>query len=187
MEYSLRGWTGSGFKVAGNVYDHKERIRRKIEGRWNKELVLIHPKTGDKEVLWTKNPYPEKEEFMYGMSHFMLQFNYFPKRLHNEIAPTDTRWRPDQRCLENGELKEAAKFKDMLEEKQRAVRRWREHNEIEYKPSYFQEEKNEYDDLTYFRYNYKYWEEEREKKDWSRLPDLYSPNLPPEVEEFDKK
>jgi hypothetical protein len=52
---------------------------------------------------------------MYGMSHFSIQLNYFPKRLHNVVAPTDTRRRPDQRALENGDMKTAAAEKERLE------------------------------------------------------------------------
>jgi len=41
--------------------------------------------------------------------------NYFPKRLEGVIAPTDTRRRPDQRALENGDMKLAAAEKERLE------------------------------------------------------------------------
>ena len=127
---------------------------------------------------------------MYGMSHFMLQLNYFPKRLQKTVAPTDTRWRPDQRSLENGEMKTAATYKNMLEEKQRAVRRYREKNNIEYKPAYFYEELNSLDGVMYWKYNYLYFEHDKVKKDWSRLHDIYSPDLPKEIlaaEETDSK
>ena len=42
------------------------------------------------------------------------------------MAPTDTRRRPDQRALENGDMKLATSEKNRLEEKQRAVRKYRE-------------------------------------------------------------
>ena len=71
--------------------------------------------TGHKQVVWTKNPYPEKCEWMYGMSKFHMQANYFPKRLYDQVAKTDTRWRPDQRALENGDMKLAAIQKERLE------------------------------------------------------------------------
>jgi len=58
--------------------------------------------------------------------------------MHNTIAPTDTRRRPDQRHLENGNFKEAAIEKDRLEVKQRLVRKIREENNIEHKPVYFE-------------------------------------------------
>ena len=97
-------------------------------------------------MLWVKLPYPEQWEYMYGMTKFTLQMNYFPKRLRNEIPPTDTRWRPDQRALENGDMKLAGFEKNRLEEKQREVRKYREALEIGYHAVYFDEWKNPDDD-----------------------------------------
>jgi hypothetical protein len=49
-------------------------------------------------------------------------------------------------------------------------------------PAYFEEWKNPEDpEQIYYRYNGKYFEEDRKKRDWSRLPDIYSDFLPPEV------
>jgi oxysterol-binding protein 1 len=124
---------------------------------------------------------------MYGMSHHSLQLNYLPNTLKPLLPPTDTRFRPDQRALENGDLKLAAEEKHRLEEKQRAVRRYNEKHKIEHTPKYFEEWKNPDDpDQVYYRYNGKYFEEDRPKKDWSRLPDIYSDELPPEIVEFEK-
>lgn len=76
----------------------------------------------------------------------------------------------------------------MLEEKQRAVRRYNEKHNIIPKPAYFDEYKNPYDpDPVYYKYNGKYFERDRLSRDWSRLPDIYSDKLPPEVEEFEKQ
>jgi hypothetical protein len=49
-----------------------------------------------------------------------------------------------------------------LEEKQRAIRRYKEKNKISHVPAYFEEWKNP-DDLeqTYYRYNAKYFENDR--------------------------
>lgn len=101
------------------------------------------------------------------------------------IAPTDTRWRPDQRALENGDMVLAASEKNRLEEKQRAVRKYNEKFNIEHKPAYFEEWANPDDNnQIYYVYNNLYWEKDRPVKDWKRLPDLYSENLPREVQEF---
>ena len=121
----------------------------------------------------------------------MIQLNSLPRQLKNVIAPTDTRVRPDQRALENGEMTLAADEKTRLEEKQRSVRKYMEKKKIEHKPSYFEEWKNPDDnDVVYYRYNNLYWEQDRPKKDWARLPDLYSDILPEPVRLFiesDKK
>jgi hypothetical protein len=121
---------------------------------------------------------------MYGMSYHNLQLNYLPNTLRPLLPPTDSRFRPDQRALENGDLKLAADEKHRLEEKQRAIRRYNEKHKIEYRPKYFEEWKNPDDpDQVYYKYNGKYFEHDRPKKDWSHLPDIYGDKLPPEVEE----
>ena len=124
---------------------------------------------------------------MYGMSYHQLQLNYLPEELKDQLAPTDTRFRPDQRALENGDFKSAETEKHRLEEKQRAVRRYNEKHEIETKPYYFDEWKNPDDpSQVYYRYNGLYFEKDSKEKNWSRLPDLYSEVLPKEVEDYNK-
>lgn len=58
--------------MSGNVYSSANTIAYKIEGKWNKSIYLIDVKTGVKELVWTKEPYPENWEYMYGMSYFTL-------------------------------------------------------------------------------------------------------------------
>lgn len=65
-----------------------------------------------------------------------------------------------------------------MEVKQRKVRKWRETNNLDYKPAYFVEELNPEDGLMYWKYNHKYFEQDRKSQDWSRLPDLFTEKLP---------
>jgi len=126
--------------------------------------------------------------YMYGFTNHGIQFNHLTDSLTKRIPPTDSRLRPDQRALENGDFKLAASEKDRLEEKQRAVRKYREAMKIEPKPFYFDEYTNPDDpSQTYYKYNGKYFEVDRKNKDWSRLPDIYSESLPKEIEEFSGK
>ena len=71
------------------------------------------------------------------MSTFVMNLNYFPKQLHNVIAPTDTRRRPDQRALELGDFKIASKEKERLEKKQRETRKKKEEKGEDHVPAYF--------------------------------------------------
>ena len=138
--------------------------------------------------MWTKPPYPENADYMYGMTQYALQFNHLPDSLKPYLPPTDCRFRPDQRALENGDFKLAAAEKNRLEEKQRAVRKFNEKHGITPKPFYFDEYENPDDPgVTYYRYNGKYFEQDRKELNWARLPDLYSDKLPPPVEEFCKQ
>ena len=108
------------------------------------------------------------------MSHWNMQLNYFPSWLESYLPPTDTRRRPDQRCLEMGDLVRAAQEKLRLEEKQRAARKVRENSNIEWRPSYFKEYTNNEDGKTYYIYNGNYWEKDRREHNWERLPDIFS-------------
>ncbi len=73
----------------------------------------------------------------------------------------------------------AASEKNRLEEKQRAVRKYNEKHKIDHKPAYFKEWANPNDNnQIYYVYNNLYWEQDWKQKDWVRLPDLYSDNLP---------
>ena len=118
---------------------------------------------------------------MYGMSHFSLQMNYFPTWLDSWIAPTDTRRRPDQRALENGDMKAAAEHKDFCENKQRAVRKFREERKIEHHAAFFDPWENPADGQTYYMYNRKYFEHHRPNHDWADSPDLFTENTPAEI------
>ena len=51
----------------------------------------------------------------------MLMNNITPK-MKERLAPTDSRLRPDQRALEDGDLDLATKMKDFVEQKQRKKR-----------------------------------------------------------------
>jgi hypothetical protein len=100
LEFHKRGWSESSyFKVDGEIYAgggaKKDPVVYRLEGKWSENVHLINEKTKEKVLMWTKSPYPEKWEYMYGMSQFMLQLNYFPRQYKKIIAPTDTRWRPD--------------------------------------------------------------------------------------------
>ncbi|CDW74380.1 oxysterol-binding protein [Stylonychia lemnae] len=188
LEFHKRGWSASSaFKLDGEVFNSRKEVIYKIEGKWSERVNLINNKTGNKEYTWIKEAYPENWEYMYGMTRFGLQMNYFPNFMQKIVAPTDTRRRPDQRALENGDMKLAGFEKNRLEEKQRAVRRYNEKNNILYKPVYFEERFNPEDNQMYFMYNGTYFEKDRPEQNWAKLPDLYSEKLPTEVEEFEKK
>ena len=88
------------------------------------------------------------------------------------LPPTDTRRRPDQRYMEEGNYDMAAEEKHRLEEKQRAVRKRREDMGIMYKPAYFKEVEDEHCGEKAYIYLGNYWEK-RKKMDYVDCPDLF--------------
>lgn len=74
--------------------------------------------------------------------------------------------------MEEGNFDEAIKEKDRLEQKQRAVRKEKEKNNIHHQPRFFTEEIDEIDGSKCFRFTNTYWEK-RKNNDWSDSPDLF--------------
>lgn len=111
---------------------------------------------------------------MYQFGNFTLQLNYLPDQLIERLPHTDSRLRPDQKAMENGELDFASKEKDRLEELQRNRRKVHEKNGTQHEPAYFEKvpvmggDGNE----TLWKFNGNYWED-RHTKNWSRLINIY--------------
>ncbi len=130
---------------------------------------------------------------MYYFTELAVQLN----ELEPDVAPTDTRLRPDQRLMENANWDEANKEKLRLEEKQRSARKNREVHQSELKentnsnenedsqanmheimmssdhePSWFKKTIDPYTNQPIHVTKNEYWEC-KEKQDWKRCPDIY--------------
>ena len=69
---------------------------------------------------------PEGYDKYYGFSRFAIELNELTPELRRELPPTDTRFRPDQRLLEEGNISSAEAVKLQLEQQQRERRKQRE-------------------------------------------------------------
>src|SRR5207237_9460756 len=76
----------------------------------------------DNEPLWKVKPLIPGSEAYYNFGQFACELN----KMELNIAPTDSRHRPDQRLMEKGKWDQANAEKIRLEQKQRAVRKKRE-------------------------------------------------------------
>lgn len=74
---------------------------------------------GPSRLLWRVNPIPPEAEKYYFFSKFACELN----ELEDNVAPTDSRLRPDQRMMEETFWDEANEEKLRLEEKQRTVKK----------------------------------------------------------------
>ncbi|CAI0425853.1 unnamed protein product [Linum tenue] len=81
-----------------------------------------------------------------------------------KLPPTDSRLRPDQRFLENGEYELANAEKLRLEQLQRQARKVQERG---WQPRWFRR-----DEEGCYHYTGGYWEA-RERKDWDGIPDIF--------------
>jgi len=102
---------------------------------------------------------------MYNFSQFTVEIN----ELEPNIAPTDSRLRPDQRLMEDGCFNEADEKKVFLENKQRT--RLKQY-EAEPEPIWFRKVNDSITNNERYVFTNEYWECKR-KQDWSKSPQIF--------------
>jgi len=106
-------------------------------GKWTNSLELTSSGQPTGKTVWRVGDLVEKPEKHYGLTTFAAALNQITPIEEGKAAPTDSRFRPDQKALENGDLDEAEALKARLEERQRARRRVMEEHGDEWKPRWF--------------------------------------------------
>ncbi|XP_067911387.1 oxysterol-binding protein 2-like isoform X4 [Heterodontus francisci] len=183
-------------KVTGVVTDSEGKASNILTGTWDEKMefakVVESSQDGTScegrqktvyqtlppKVLWRKYALPDNAENMYYFSELALTLN----EMESGSAPTDSRLRPDQRLMENGEWEEANVEKQRLEEKQRAVRRLREAEAVAaaeegreyepYQPVWFEKKEDPITGEEVYVYKGGYWES-KETQDWKMCPDIF--------------
>ncbi|XP_078155740.1 oxysterol-binding protein-related protein 2B-like isoform X1 [Carex rostrata] len=115
-------------------------------------------------LLWKKSEPPENPT-RYNLTSFAITLNEITPDLKEKLPPTDSRLRPDQRYLENGEYEKANGEKLRLERRQRMSRKWQENG---WEPRWFR--KNS--EAATFGYVGGYWEARAQRK-WDGCPDIF--------------
>ncbi|MCJ1394599.1 hypothetical protein MMC18_007479 [Xylographa bjoerkii] len=175
LEFKPRGWTASSaYQLNGKVIDASGKTRWSIGGRWNDKIYArltpgfetsFEPAAGKGRaqeagasqafLVWEAHKRPSGIPF--NLTPFGLTLNALPEKLLPLLPPTDTRLRPDQRAMEDGQYDFAATEKNRVEEKQRAKRREREAAGEEFVPRWFSKEKCETTGEEYWHPNGGYW------------------------------
>uniref|UniRef100_A0A7S3D687 Oxysterol-binding protein n=1 Tax=Palpitomonas bilix TaxID=652834 RepID=A0A7S3D687_9EUKA len=164
-------------------------VKYRLRGKWSESVYLevvegevLPDKLGKKEKwedvedngkyqkLWSRHSDSCAKD-NYNYPDFTIGLNEIRPKQKEFLPPTDCRYRPDQRKLEDGDFKAATKLKLALEEKQRAAKKRREKAKEQYVPRWFT--KAGQGDSGWI-YEGKYWDV-REKKEWAKmeLPDIY--------------
>lgn len=176
IDFKPRGWkASSAYQVSGKVLDRDGKPCWSIGGHWNSKIYarltpgyeapVVPPKRAETGgtaagsnqaiLIWEANERPAGIPF--NLTPFVLTLNALPDKLRPQLAPTDTRLRPDQRAMEDGEYDLAASEKVRLEEEQRARRREREEKGEVYKPRWFKPVKSSITGEQYWEFSGEYW------------------------------
>lgn len=140
----------STFKAGGVFSGRSEEVTTKtvdshgadlptgLSGTWTSSLQLTkNGSPAGSSPLWTAGalvPSPQKH---YGLTSFAATLNEVTPIENSRVPITDTRLRPDQRALEDGDLDRAEDVKVRLEEGQRARRREMETSGETWEPRWF--------------------------------------------------
>uniref|UniRef100_A0A1I8AIW5 CUB domain-containing protein n=1 Tax=Steinernema glaseri TaxID=37863 RepID=A0A1I8AIW5_9BILA len=90
----------------------------KISGSWDR-AVYKHGVEGRECIFEAPPPLPNASRY-YGFNRFSMTLNeMFPEEMA-ALPPTDSRFRPDQRHLENGDAQKGTAAKQVVEQNQRS-------------------------------------------------------------------
>lgn len=162
----------AAYVLEGTVFDEDGNKAYRISGNWNSEVRITDLSTKKETVIWQIAEKPDNSVNQYGLTKFAITLNNLTPRLEKLIAPTDSRFRPDLRLFENGQIDEGGVEKNRLEEKQRETRKIRHEKGENWNPLYFEEVIDEDTGDKFFKINDKYWLN-RAHRDWSEAPDIF--------------
>ncbi|GFQ02715.1 oxysterol-binding protein-related protein 1d [Phtheirospermum japonicum] len=160
-------------QVHGFVQDNRtgEKVAVLL-GKWDEAMyyVLGDPTTKPKGydpmteavLLWERDK--SVTNARYNLTPFAVSLNEVTPGLLEKLPPTDSRMRPDQRHLENGEYELANAEKLRLEQLQRQARKLQDRG---WQPRWFSK-----DEDGCYHYTGGYWEA-REKNNWDGIPDVF--------------
>ncbi|KAH7365710.1 hypothetical protein KP509_18G041900 [Ceratopteris richardii] len=173
-------------RLTGKIFDKKGTLMCSLIGNYMKQISIIPEASwsqkniyGDMKCLWKCPAPPEDYDQQYCFSRFTIGLNELTPELRDALPPTDSRFRSDQRALEDGHLDKATPEKIRLEEKQRESSRRRKDRGEEWRCTWFnqrvpgtsQVKTGEDGEEPTWVFNGQYWKA-REKQDWSLCPDI---------------
>ncbi|KAG7507034.1 hypothetical protein JOB18_022578 [Solea senegalensis] len=127
-------------EVQGMVLDQSGSVIHRFGGLWHEGIfcdTLPTPK-----CVWKPNPQPKDHLLYYGFSTLAMELNELTPDLEPLLPPTDSRLRPDQRLLEEGQVNEADRKKDEIEDIQRDRRKALAKRGEEHVPHFFKKAKD---------------------------------------------
>ncbi len=119
------------------VNTHGQTTSLGLAGTWTQSLRRKDRGMPIKQSVWSARPLVNNAPKHYGMTEFAATLNEVTPIEENKMAITDSRLRPDQRALEDGQHDKAEQLKNGLEEAQRERRKDMETAGEQWKPRWF--------------------------------------------------
>ncbi|KAG1826178.1 Oxysterol-binding protein-domain-containing protein [Suillus subaureus] len=122
LDFKQSGYWGASNEVSGMILSPSRDVTARIEGKWDEQIAQAID-SSYLHVLWRIHSIPEESPQYYGFTVFGMTLNEITSDLEGRLPPTDSRFRPDVRALEQGNDVEAEAQKTRVEEMQRDRRR----------------------------------------------------------------
>ncbi|XP_058747713.1 oxysterol-binding protein-related protein 1C-like isoform X2 [Vicia villosa] len=161
-------------QVQGIVQDRNGKTLATLIGKWDDSMYYVNGDYGGKgkgyeslseaHLLWKRSK-PPKFPTRYNLTRFAITLNELTPGLKEKLPPTDSRLRPDQRYLENGEYEMANSEKLRLEQRQRQAGKMQASG---WEPQWFAKDKSS----GTYRYVGGYWEA-RQQRNWNSCPNIF--------------
>ena len=135
-ESPMFGGAAARNHIQGTMFDTSDHACADIKGKWDESVSRLGP-DGKTDILWQAVSMPPNSNKYYGFTYFALSLNEITPDIENVLPPTDSRLRPDQRALEDGDAEAAEELKHALEQNQRERRKMMEESGETYSPQWF--------------------------------------------------
>ncbi|KAL0961982.1 hypothetical protein UPYG_G00334180 [Umbra pygmaea] len=150
-----KSWSSAVNEIEGVVTDTTGRVVHTFFGKWHEGVYQGDPPSA--VCIWRPNQMPVDQDLYYGFTQFAVELNELDTSLKALLPPTDTRFRLDQRCLEEGDIEGAEEQKQRIELLQRERRKVLEENNMTHTPLFFKKSKDD----TWVSCN-TYWEQRKD-------------------------
>eukprot|EP00923_Selenidium_pygospionis_P005721 GHVN01009746.1.p1 GENE.GHVN01009746.1~~GHVN01009746.1.p1 ORF type:complete len:636 (-),score=70.64 GHVN01009746.1:1802-3709(-) len=156
-------------RIEGVLICSEESEKYTLDGSWGKGLSAVSM-DGERILLWEAVEKPPESSEYYNFTSFAMQLNMLSDMLRKMLCGTDSRFRPDQRAMENGKWELSSELKVLLEKNQRLRRKALEKNGGEYHPRWFTLEEEPDTGHSYWKYNGEYW---ALRGNWGKTVDIF--------------
>uniref|UniRef100_A0A1A8DSL7 Oxysterol-binding protein n=1 Tax=Nothobranchius kadleci TaxID=1051664 RepID=A0A1A8DSL7_NOTKA len=150
-----KSWSSAVNEIEGVITDSNGKVIHSLFGKWHESVFQGEPPAAT--CIWRPGPVPENKDQYYGFTQFAVELNELDSSLRPLLPPTDTRFRPDQRLLEEGNVDAAEEQKQRIEQLQRERRKVLQDNNMTHQPRFFKKSKDDS-----WVSNKTYWELRRE-------------------------
>lgn len=148
-----------------------------LTGKWTESLK----RTDTGAVVWIVGSLVPDAAKVYGFTTFVAALNQVTNIENEHLPPTDSRLRPDQIALENGDIDQAEALKARLEERQRGRRKVLEGHGQTWSPRFFDKigssdvelkKGTDEDEVWMLKERGGYWER-RANHDWAGVQEVF--------------